>query len=123
MLPTLMQAEIERSRRKPTASLVAYDYFLRGRAQFAKYTREADDEAIALFRKAAELDAEWALPLAFVGECFKRRVEWGWSADNASDLTEAAKFARQAMAVDNTVLAGTCSGWISLDANGPRRSG
>jgi tetratricopeptide (TPR) repeat protein len=38
----------------------------------------------------------------FAAECFKRRIEWGWSADNPSDLTEAAKLARQAMAVDNT---------------------
>ncbi|GEP56181.1 hypothetical protein RSO01_33470 [Reyranella soli] len=102
MQPTLVQAEIERSRRKPTASLVAYDYYLRGRAQVAKYTREADDEAIALFRKAVELDPEWALPLAFAAECFKRRVEWGWSTDNPSDLAEAAKSARRAMGVDNS---------------------
>ena len=102
MLPTLVQAEIARSRRKPTGSLVAYDYFLQGRAKAAKFTQTANDEAIALLRKAAELDPEWALPLAHVAECFKRRIEWGWSADNVHDLTEAAALARRAMAVEDT---------------------
>jgi len=101
MLPTLLQAEIERSRRKPTANLVAYDYYLRARSGYAKYTEDANNEAIAHLRKATELDPNWALPLALLAECFKRRLEWGWSADTAEDLTQAARLARQAMAVDN----------------------
>ncbi|WP_428668933.1 adenylate/guanylate cyclase domain-containing protein [Reyranella sp.] len=99
MLPTLVQAEIERSRRKPTENLVAYDYFLRGRAKYQKYTNDSNDEAVALFRKAAELDPEWALPVASIAECFKRRIEWGWSSDTSRDLSEAAALAHKAMAI------------------------
>jgi len=102
MLPTLFQAEIERSRRKPTESFVAYDYLLQAKAKVAKYTQFENDEAMALLRTVAELDPNWALPLALLAECFKRRLEWGWSTDTAADLMEAARLARQAMAVDNT---------------------
>ena len=40
--PKLEQAEIERSRRKPTENLDAYDYFLRGMAAVDQWTREAN---------------------------------------------------------------------------------
>ena len=45
--PQLEQAEIERARRKPTDSLDAYDYYLRGMANLHRGTRESIDEALA----------------------------------------------------------------------------
>jgi TolB-like protein/class 3 adenylate cyclase len=39
--PQLEQAEIERAKHKPTESLDAYDYFLRGMASYYRRTREA----------------------------------------------------------------------------------
>jgi len=54
--PKLEQAEIERARRKPTESLDAYDHFLRGLANFYKWTREENAEALRSFYKALELD-------------------------------------------------------------------
>src|SRR5262249_24597650 len=47
--PNLEQAEIERAKRKPTDSLDAYDYFLRGMANVHQWTRAANDEALRLF--------------------------------------------------------------------------
>src|SRR5262249_52570656 len=43
--PKVEQAEIERAKRKPTESLDAYDYFLRGMASFYQRSREATAEA------------------------------------------------------------------------------
>ena len=45
--PKLEQAEIERAKRKPTESLDAYDYFLRGMAGVHRWTREAKTTALA----------------------------------------------------------------------------
>ena len=45
--PKLEQAEIERAKRKPTESLDAYDYFLRGMAAFHQFNKEANAEALA----------------------------------------------------------------------------
>ena len=54
--PKLEQAEIERAKRKPTESLDAYDYFLRGMASVHLGTRQDNDEALRLFYRAIELD-------------------------------------------------------------------
>ena len=48
----LERAEIERAKRKPTESLDAYDYYLRGMANLHRGTREAIDEALPLFHHA-----------------------------------------------------------------------
>src|SRR5262249_1580398 len=58
--PKLEQAEIERARRKPTESLDAYDYFLRGMAAFNQWTEEANSEALSMFGRAIELDPKFA---------------------------------------------------------------
>src|SRR6266704_6390613 len=58
--PKLEQAEIERAKRKPTESLDAYDYFLRGMAGVHRSTREANNEALRLFYRAIELDPDFA---------------------------------------------------------------
>src|SRR6185369_2586885 len=47
--PKLQQAEIERAKRKPTDSLDAYDYFLRGIACSHRVSQEATSEALGLF--------------------------------------------------------------------------
>jgi hypothetical protein len=44
--PKLEQTEIERSRRKPTGSLDAYDYYLRGIANYYPATREDAEEML-----------------------------------------------------------------------------
>jgi hypothetical protein len=52
--PKLERAEIERAQRKPTDSLGAYDYYLRGRASSRLWTREANGETLQLYYKAIE---------------------------------------------------------------------
>src|SRR5262245_10185123 len=47
--PQLERAEIERAQRKPTESLDAYDYYLRGMAHLHLGTRESITEALAQF--------------------------------------------------------------------------
>ena len=71
--PKLEQAEIERAKRKPTESLDAYDYFLRGLAVCHEWTREANNEALSLFYKAIELDPNFAAAYAFAARCYGRR--------------------------------------------------
>jgi hypothetical protein len=72
--PKLEEAEIERAKRKPTESLHAYDYYLRGKALFDesdKYdSREAADEGLRLFYKAIELDPNFASAYGVAGTYF-----------------------------------------------------
>jgi TolB-like protein/class 3 adenylate cyclase len=70
--PKLEQAEIERSKRKPTESLDAYDYYLRGTACVHRWTKEANDEAMRLFNKAIELDADFASAYGMAARCYSQ---------------------------------------------------
>jgi hypothetical protein len=67
--PKLEQAVIERARRKPTESLDAYDYYLRGLAAFYNWTREANAEALALFSRAIDLDPNFAAAYGMAARC------------------------------------------------------
>jgi adenylate cyclase len=107
--PELEQAEIERARRKPTRDLQAYDYYLRGMANFYAQSRDGADEALVLFHKAADLDAAFALPLAQASLCYVVRKAYGWSVDRDQEMAEAERLARRALELsrkDPRVLAG-----------------
>jgi hypothetical protein len=71
--PKLHQADIERAIRKPSASLDAYDVYLRGLFAIRNRRREANDDALKLWRKATELDPEFALAYAMASFCYCRR--------------------------------------------------
>jgi len=55
----LEAAAIEKSRRQATESLSAYDYLLRGE-WFPQRSGPADNEALAMFEKATEIDRDSA---------------------------------------------------------------
>jgi TolB-like protein/class 3 adenylate cyclase/Flp pilus assembly protein TadD len=94
--PKLDQAEIERSRRKPTEKLDAYDYYLRGLAVVEGATKEENEEALRLFYKAIEIDPDFGLAHALAARCFTLRKANGWMVDVAKESTETAKLARRA---------------------------
>src|SRR5262249_48912924 len=93
----LERAEIERAKRKPTDSLDAYDYFLRGMANFHAGTPATIEQALICFRKAFELDPEYASAYGMAAWClFWRRVN-GWNTDRVKDTDEGARLARRAV--------------------------
>ncbi len=63
--PKLERAEIERSQQKPTESLGAYDYFLRGMAAMHQLSGEASDEALSHFTQAIQLEPVSRRPMAW----------------------------------------------------------
>jgi TolB-like protein/class 3 adenylate cyclase len=95
--PKLEQAEIERSRRKPTESLDAYDYFLRGLASLHQWTRESTDEALQLFYRSIQLDPGFAAAYGMAAWCFVWRKVNGWMGDRAKAVSEAERLARRAV--------------------------
>jgi TolB-like protein/tetratricopeptide (TPR) repeat protein len=95
--PQLERAEIERAKRKPTENLGAYDYYLRGMADLHQGTREAIDEALLLFKKAIELDPDFASAYGTAAWChFWRKVN-GWMIDPKREAAEATRLARRAV--------------------------
>jgi TolB-like protein/class 3 adenylate cyclase len=105
--PRLEQAEIERARRKPTESLDAYDFFLRGLANIYKWTREAHDEALRWYYRAIDLDADFAAAYSAAAMCFSARKAFGWVTDQAKETAEVRRLAQRAVQLgkdDATVL-------------------
>jgi TolB-like protein len=97
MAPKMEQAEIERARRKPTANLDAYDYYLQGMAKVHQATKHANGDALRLFYKAVELDPNFASAYGMAAWCYTWRKMNGWMADRAIEGAETARLALQAV--------------------------
>ena len=105
--PALQQAEIERARRKPTESLDAYDFFLRGMARevadlaggLEQPTSDGTSEALRLFCSAIELDPEFASAHGLAALCYAQRKAFGWMIDREREIADAARLARRAIQV------------------------
>jgi TolB-like protein len=95
--PQLELAEIQRANRKPTESLHAYDYYLRGLTKFHLATRAGLDEALPLFYKAIELDPEFASAYGMAAWCYYWRKMNRWLNDRRADGEEAARLCRSAV--------------------------
>jgi TolB-like protein len=97
IMPRLEQAEIERARHKPTGSLDAYDYYLRGMANLHLGTRESIDEALRLFYQAIELDPDYAAAYGVAAWCYVWRKLNGWMTDRPREMAEGERLARRAI--------------------------
>ena len=112
--PKLEHAEIERAKRKPTESLGAYDYFLRGMASVHQGTREANFEALRLFYRAIELDPGFASAHGIAAWCYAWRKWDGFVGDRAKETAEAARLARRATELDNDDAVALAAGGYAL---------
>jgi len=79
ILPRLERAEIERSKAKATESLDAYDFYLRGISQLNSMLTAANHPPFILaavraardvLQKATEIDPEFAVAYALIGQCW-----------------------------------------------------
>ena len=106
--PKLEKAEIERAKHKPTESLDAYDHYLRGMASYYRWTREGYSEALRLFYKAIELDAEFASAYGMAAFCYGMVKARGWMADPLKDIAETTRLAWRAVGLgkDDAVALG-----------------
>jgi len=95
--PQVELAEIQRAKNKPTASLNAYDCYLRGIAHMHRGTQEAIEEALSLFQRSIELDPEFAAAHAMAAWSYFWRKVNGWTEDRAREIAEGERLARRAV--------------------------
>ena len=93
--PTLIEAEIERTKKTPAAS--PYDYIARGFASQRTWSREANAEALRMFQQALQLDPTLSVGYALASQCYTWRKSFGWLTDPASEITEGVRLARRAI--------------------------
>lgn len=112
--PRLERAEMERSRRKPIASLDAYDYYLRGIQELHKFRREANAEALSNFYRAIELDPEFASAFGHAAICFTQRRGSGWVTNRGEDVAEVRRLARRAIELGKDDAIALCTAGYAL---------
>jgi TolB-like protein/tetratricopeptide (TPR) repeat protein len=112
--PKLEQAEIERARSTPTASLDAYDCYLRGLAGIHRFTKESSSEALSHFRRAIELDPNFAVAFGMAARCYAQRKAGRWMTDPASEIAEAGQLARRAIELGPDDAVALCTAGFAL---------
>ena len=112
--PKLEQAEIDRAKRKPTESLDAYDYFLRGMACVHRWNREANNEALRMFYRAIELDPDFASAYGMAARCYSQRKASAWMVDRPQEIAETARLARRAAELGKDDPVALCTAGIAL---------
>ncbi|MBI3005461.1 MAG: hypothetical protein HYY49_08600, partial [Ignavibacteriales bacterium] len=70
---TLAPSVKEQIEKRPTESLEAYEYYLKGREYYGAHRREDNERAIKFFRKALELDANYAQAYAGIADGY---IQW-----------------------------------------------
>ncbi|MCP3397531.1 MULTISPECIES: adenylate/guanylate cyclase domain-containing protein [unclassified Bradyrhizobium] len=75
--PRLVQAEIDRSERKPTECLDAVDLYYRALHAHRRVTRQGYEDALRLARQAISLDPNFAAAYALALDCYIGQEELG----------------------------------------------
>lgn len=92
--------EQERVLAKPTSSLAAYEYLLRGRDRTVTATREQNDVSREMFQRAIDLDPTYAAAYAALGGTYFDAVVSGWTEFRDEGVERAEGLAQKALALD-----------------------
>jgi adenylate cyclase len=98
--PEMEKAELRKSETKRSASLGAWDYFLRGRAFLHQLTPDDVLRARGLFERAIELDPQYSDAWAALSWTFQREILFDVAGDRRAWEEQALKAARRAVALD-----------------------
>jgi DNA-binding winged helix-turn-helix (wHTH) protein/tetratricopeptide (TPR) repeat protein len=96
IVPRLERLEIEQAKRAPCEALDARACTLRGISCLYWWTREGIAEALALFRRAIEIDPEFAPAHGLAAYCYVQRQSYGWFTDRPQETADAVRLARDA---------------------------
>ena len=96
----LQDIETRRALKKPTESLDAYDYVLRGRQSYARNTRSANLDARRMFERAIQLDPAYASAYAALGSTRLNAATSGWTEFRDDALRDAEKMGQKAIELD-----------------------
>lgn len=119
-VPALTRAETERAKRKPVASLDAYDNFLRGAALSRQFHPETHRQACDHFYRAMELAPDFSTPFGFATHCYSTSKLQGWDFDPPAAEAEVRRLAEQVAIIgpDDAWAQGTAGfslAWVCRD--------
>lgn len=71
----LTSEEVVNATKQQTGNVEAYTYYLKGREYYYRYHKEDNENSIKLFKKALELDPNYALAYAGLGDAYGQRAQ------------------------------------------------
>ncbi|HTV28937.1 MAG TPA: winged helix-turn-helix domain-containing tetratricopeptide repeat protein [Xanthobacteraceae bacterium] len=104
--PQLEKAEIERAKRELTSNPAAYDFYLRGLANWNCWSRPDNEKALKLFYAAIEKDPEFATPYGLAASCYQFAKANGWQSD--FDAEEISRLTERAAELGNDDAVALC---------------
>ena len=96
----LQQIALQRSLRKPTGNLDAYDQLLRARAQANEATRAGNRMAREALERVITMAPNYADAQAELAEATFQRAVYGWSEFAQQDVDAAIRLAQKALEID-----------------------
>jgi len=124
LAPKIEQAEIERTKHKPTDSLDAYDCYLRAMMYFHRWTGESINDALRLFYRAIELDSGFASAHGLAAWCYVRRKLSGWMENPTREMAELERLARRASELaGDDAIALFSAGWALVQTSSCAEAG
>ena len=99
---TLTQGEEKRLGRRGTDNVAAYEAVLRARELLGGATRETVAQARAMYQRAIELDASYAVPHAGLAATAVSDYVSDWADDPGAELDQAERWARRALELDES---------------------
>lgn len=95
----LRPSEILQMEKKPTFSVEAYDYYLRGRDYYWKLNKKDIEFAIQMYQKALEIDGDYALAYAGLADAYVFKYE-AYIDRSLAVLDEAERSSQKALKID-----------------------
>jgi tetratricopeptide (TPR) repeat protein len=96
------KAERERAMHKDTDSLAAYDYLLRGREHYNQKTLSANIKAKEMFKKAIDLDPDYANAYVALARSYSDDLAYGWTEFPAMTMQKALDLVNKALTLDES---------------------
>ena len=96
----LTPSEAQEIKRERPSNARAYDLYLKGREQYGRYTADSLRAALDLFRQAINLEPDYALAWAGIGDAYGQLRQWGADDSGGSMLRQGLDAARRAIAID-----------------------
>jgi TolB-like protein/Flp pilus assembly protein TadD len=115
---TLSPNELKQIEKKSTENLDAYAYYLRGREYYYRFTRDDNERAIELFKKALALDPYYALAYAGLGDAYDRK---SWREDSDAWSDSAIAVSTKAVTLDPNLAEGYKALGVVYESRGELR--
>jgi adenylate cyclase len=99
--PSILLAEVERTKRKRPESLDAYDHVLRAFPYVWAFDPTANTVALSHLNSAIEIERDYPLALALAAWCQARKITYNWTSELDRTKTEGLRLARLAGDMQN----------------------